>query len=126
MNFMLAHEFDPTLTIADVYEMPMKFQSGFCKIYFNNIPRHIIRSRSRFLPTLKRHKQVGKSSITLELNITTPTKSTLPNQEIFHSNLVVAFRLKNQHGLLQPSSHFLRMISSQIQPVRSRYAQWKI
>ncbi len=37
MNFMLAHEFDPTLTIADVYEMPMNFQSGFCKIYFKKI-----------------------------------------------------------------------------------------
>ena len=34
MNFMLAHEFDPTRTITDVYEMPMKFQSEFCKISF--------------------------------------------------------------------------------------------
>jgi hypothetical protein len=37
MNFMLAHKFDPTRTIADVYEMPMKFQSEFCKIYFKKV-----------------------------------------------------------------------------------------
>jgi hypothetical protein len=37
MNNILAHESDPTRTIADVYEMPMKFQSGFCKIYFKKV-----------------------------------------------------------------------------------------
>ncbi len=40
MNFMLAHEFDPTRTIADVYEMPMNFQSGFCKIYFKKVSNY--------------------------------------------------------------------------------------
>ncbi len=40
MNYMLAHEFDPTRTIADVYEIPMKFQSGFCKIYFKKVSNY--------------------------------------------------------------------------------------
>ena len=45
MNFMLAHEFDPTLTIADVYEMPMKFQSGFCKIFFKKVSNIMLASK---------------------------------------------------------------------------------
>jgi len=37
MNFMLAHASNLIRTITDVYEMPMKFQSAFCKIYFNKV-----------------------------------------------------------------------------------------
>jgi len=40
MNYILVHEFDPTRTIADVYEMPMKFPSGFCKIYFKKVSNY--------------------------------------------------------------------------------------
>ncbi len=40
MNYILVHEFDPTRTIADVYEMPMKFQSGFCKISFKKVSNY--------------------------------------------------------------------------------------
>jgi hypothetical protein len=31
------HRFGPVPTIADVYEMRMKFQSGFCKKYFKKV-----------------------------------------------------------------------------------------
>jgi hypothetical protein len=34
MNFLLVHVSALTPTITDVYEMPIKFQSGFCKIFF--------------------------------------------------------------------------------------------
>ena len=40
MNFILVHKSDPIRTIADVYEMPMKFQSGFCKIYFKKVSNY--------------------------------------------------------------------------------------
>ena len=48
MYFMLAHEFDPTRTITDVYEMPMKFQSEFCKISFKKA-QIIMHARNQWL-----------------------------------------------------------------------------
>jgi len=49
MNFMLAHASDLIRTITDVYEMPMKFQSGFCKIYFKKVSNIMPTSRNQWL-----------------------------------------------------------------------------
>jgi len=37
MNFVPGHVSHLICTIPDVYEIPMKFQSEFCKIYFKKV-----------------------------------------------------------------------------------------
>jgi hypothetical protein len=42
MNYIFAHVIVLTRTITDVYEMPMKFQSEFCKISFRKVSNNTL------------------------------------------------------------------------------------
>src|SRR5262249_53957775 len=66
---------------------------------FHNMTRHIVISRDCFTATFHRHKQVKESGVAFELHIIASAQRILPVLEILHGNLVIGFRLENQHLL---------------------------
>jgi hypothetical protein len=57
MNYIFAHVMVLTRTITDVYEMPMKFQSGFCKISLKKDPVHFAKVDILANPTSKQERR---------------------------------------------------------------------